>query len=223
MKRRHNVVPGVLVVHIVACHLPPYHLTYPTNLEPDYVASDGGLSDSEETKGVLLLFGRDEIGYDCFATQFATAIIIASKEGCDGCRVDASALGWGETGGHMASYLAAGAIRLWLVTRHDTTRHAGSSILPPLCNLRFANQQTKSSPSHEERGNEKGTLEAIKKKCNAALRVTFALIIEEIFTIKAETFATLKIAAAAEAVEAEAEAAEAAALKAEDPLLLRLL
>ncbi|RCI15273.1 hypothetical protein L249_6906 [Ophiocordyceps polyrhachis-furcata BCC 54312] len=33
----------------------------------------------------------------------------------------------------------------------------------------------------------------------------------------------LKIAAAAEAVEAEAEAAEAAALKAEDPLLLRLL
>ncbi|RCI14677.1 hypothetical protein L249_6432 [Ophiocordyceps polyrhachis-furcata BCC 54312] len=34
------------------------------------------------------------------------------------------------------------------------------------------------------------TLEAIKKKCNAALRVTFALIIEEIFTIKAETFAT---------------------------------
>ncbi|RCI15509.1 hypothetical protein L249_3545 [Ophiocordyceps polyrhachis-furcata BCC 54312] len=32
----------------------------------------------------------------------------------------------------------------------------------------------------------------------------------------------LKIAAAAEAVEAEAEAAEAAALKAEDPLLLRL-
>ncbi|RCI13651.1 hypothetical protein L249_5573 [Ophiocordyceps polyrhachis-furcata BCC 54312] len=67
------------------------------------------------------------------------------------------------------------------------------------------------------------TLEAIKKKCNAALRVTFALIIEEIFTIKAETFATLKIAAAAEAVKAEAEAAEAAALKAEDPLLLRLL
>ncbi|RCI11026.1 hypothetical protein L249_5272 [Ophiocordyceps polyrhachis-furcata BCC 54312] len=67
------------------------------------------------------------------------------------------------------------------------------------------------------------TLEAIKKKCNAALRVTFALIIEEIFTIKAETFITLKIAAAAEAVEAKAEAAEAAALKAEDPLLLRLL
>ncbi|RCI10138.1 hypothetical protein L249_8389 [Ophiocordyceps polyrhachis-furcata BCC 54312] len=33
----------------------------------------------------------------------------------------------------------------------------------------------------------------------------------------------LKIAAAAEAVEAEAEVAEAAALKAEDPLLLRLL
>ncbi|RCI14378.1 hypothetical protein L249_6029 [Ophiocordyceps polyrhachis-furcata BCC 54312] len=34
------------------------------------------------------------------------------------------------------------------------------------------------------------TLEAIKKKCNAAPRVTFALMMEEMFTMKAETFAT---------------------------------